>query len=72
MRREVSFDKPPSGFTRRGQQQGAMVVARNPQTVQVNKLQEKLSDQEQQIAELKAMVEELAANKKGKKSSASS
>ena len=68
-RKEVSFDKPPSGFSRRGQQQGALIVAKNPQTAQVNKLQEKLSAQEQQIAELKAMVEELAT-KKGKKTSA--
>lgn len=69
-RKEVSFDKPPSGFSRRGQQQGALIVARNPQTAVVNKLQEKLSSQEQQIAELKAMVEELATSKKGKKTSA--
>jgi hypothetical protein len=65
-RKEVSFDKPPSGFSRRGQQRGALIVARNPQTAQVNKLQEKLTAQEAQIAELKTMVEELAA-KKGKK-----
>jgi hypothetical protein len=65
-RKEISFDRPPSGFTRRGQQQGALIVAKNPQTAQVNKLQEKLELQAAQIAELKAMVEEMGT-KKGKK-----
>lgn len=68
MARDVSFDAPPPGLTRRGQERGCLVVARSPDADKIKHLKGRLADQDQQIAELRQMVEALAAAKRGKKS----
>lgn len=62
----ATFDTPPSGFTRKGQERGCLVVGRSPDSAHIKSMKNKLAAQESQIAELREMVESLVS-KKGKK-----
>lgn len=71
MRREVSFDRPPDGFTRHGQENGSLVVPFDQHGSSISKLQSKIDEQSNQIAELRAMIDGLTKTKRGKKDSVS-